>query len=242
MANIDDVWDLDIFEDDGEELDKVTEPSPPRRKLPFDSKKPLVMVETAFLASTACLIWLFDYYFPLGPLLKILFPIPVALIYLRWDKRASWMCACVATLLLSILMGPTRSILFLIPYGLMGVQLGSCWYHKKPWSLSILLGVIIATFGWFFRISLTSILVGTDLWNYIITLTTSFLEWLFLQLGWLTQPDTFLIQILAVVYVILVQTVYVFTVHIAALLLLDRLGNPISRPPHFVETILDYQS
>ncbi|PSB00843.1 DUF2232 domain-containing protein [Merismopedia glauca] len=243
MTNNDDVWDLDIFEDDGDDADKVTpEPVSLPKKSQFQERKPLVMVETAFLASTASLIWLFDYYFPLGPLLRIFFPIPIALVYLRCGKRASWMCACVAGLLLSILMGPPRSILFFIPYGVMGVQLGACWRRKSTWGFSILMGTIIGTFGVFFRVILTSVLVGTDLWNYIITAITSFLEWLFLQLGWLIQPDQFLIQVLAIAYVILVQILYVFVVHLVALLLLDRLNNPISRPPHWVEVILDYQS
>src|SRR4028119_2383198 len=47
---------------------------------------PLAMVETAFLASTSSLIWLINYYFPLGPLLRMFFPIPIALVYLRWGK------------------------------------------------------------------------------------------------------------------------------------------------------------
>lgn len=243
MTNSDDVWDFDIFEDGTEDKDQIEPESlTAKPKSQLQNQKPLVMVETAFLASTASLIWLFDYYFPLGPLLRILFPIPIALMYLRWDKRASWMCACVATLLLSILMGPPRSILFFIPYGLMGVQLGACWRRKASWGTSILLGTIIGTLGLFFRIGLTSVLVGTDLWNYIITAVTSFLEWVFLQLGWLTQPEPLAIQILAVVYAILIQVVYVFIVHLAALLLLDRLKTPISRPPHWVEVILDYQS
>jgi uncharacterized protein YybS (DUF2232 family) len=54
------------------------------------------------------------------------FPIPIALVYLRWGSRASWMSALVSGLLLSVLMGPTRSILFVIPFGIMGVQLGAC--------------------------------------------------------------------------------------------------------------------
>ncbi|NJL45855.1 MAG: DUF2232 domain-containing protein, partial [Leptolyngbyaceae cyanobacterium SM2_3_12] len=45
---------------------------------------PLAMVETAFLASTAALIWLVNTYFPPGPILRILFPLPMALVYLRW--------------------------------------------------------------------------------------------------------------------------------------------------------------
>lgn len=75
----------------------------------------LVTVETAFLASTASLIWLINYYFPLGPVLRIFFALPIALVYLRWGQRASWMAAIVSGLLLSVLMGPTRSIVFLSP-------------------------------------------------------------------------------------------------------------------------------
>jgi uncharacterized protein YybS (DUF2232 family) len=239
MNNNDDSWDLDIFED--EPSDRTTpEPLAPIKKPPSGTQTPLVMVETAFLASTASLIWLFDYYFPLGPLLRILFPIPIALVYLRCGKRASWMCAGVAALLLSILMGPPRSLLFFIPYGVMGVQLGACWHKKISWGFSILMGTIIGTFGVFVRVSLTSILVGTDLWNYIITGVTGLLEWAFLQLGMLIQPDPLMIQILAVLYVIVVQIFYIFVVHLVALLLLDRLKNPISRPPHWVEVLLDY--
>ena len=41
----------------------------------FDGSSPLVMVETAFLASAASLIWLVNFYFPIGPFLRIFFPI-----------------------------------------------------------------------------------------------------------------------------------------------------------------------
>ena len=61
----------------------------------FDGSSPLVMVETAFLASAASLIWLVNFYFPIGPFLRIFFPIPIALIYLRWGARAAWMGALV---------------------------------------------------------------------------------------------------------------------------------------------------
>jgi uncharacterized protein YybS (DUF2232 family) len=114
------------------------------------SKRTLEMVETAFLASTGSLIWLINYYFPLGPILKMFFPVPIALVYLRWNFRASWMAALVSFLLLSVLMGPTRSIIFLIPYGLMGVQLGMLWKRNANWYLSVSLGGLIGTIGFFF--------------------------------------------------------------------------------------------
>lgn len=200
----------------------------------------VVLVETAFLASTASLIWLIDYYFPLGPVLKIFFPIPIALVYLRRGLRASWMSALVAGLLLSVLMGPTRSIVFLMPYGFMGVQLGTFWRRGVNWEFSILVGTIIGTLGLFFRFWLFSLLLGEDLWVYVITQITELTDWIFIQLGLLTQPSFVLIQILAFLMIVINNLVYLLAVHLVALVLLDRLGNPISRPPHWVQVLLDY--
>lgn len=200
----------------------------------------VVMVETAFLASTASLIWLINYYFPIGPLLKIFFPIPIALIYLRRGSRASWMSAIVSGLLLLVLMGPTRSIVFLMPYGLMGVQLGACWQRRASWLLSIVLGALIGSLGIFFHFWLSSILVGEDLWVYVITQITELIDWLFLKLGILAQPSFVLIQTLALCLIIINNLVYLFAVHLVALMLLDRLNNPISRPPEWVRVLLDY--
>ncbi|MEL6439043.1 MAG: DUF2232 domain-containing protein [Cyanobacteria bacterium J06621_8] len=200
----------------------------------------VVMVETAFLASAASLVWLINYYFPLGPVLKIFFPIPIALIYLRRGRRASWMTAIVSGLLLLVLMGPTRSIIFLMPYGFMGVLLGACWQRKVNWLISITLGAAIGSLGLFFRFWLTSILVGENLWIYVITQITQVANWLFLQLGILAQPDFILIQALALGLIIVNNLVYLFAVHLVALMLLDRLDNPISQPPEWVRILLDY--
>lgn len=204
-------------------------------------RAPLAMVETAFLASAASLIWLINYYFPLGPVLRMFFPIPIALVYLRWGNRASWMAAIVSGLLLSVLMGPTRSILFVIPYGLMGVQLGAMWRRQSNWLFSILTGALLGTLGFFFRFWLLSLLLGEDLWVYVMTQITQLTEWGFTRLGLLAQPSLTLIQVLAVVMIIISNFVYLFVVHLVALLLLDRLGNPIPRPPNWVQILLDYE-
>jgi hypothetical protein len=212
-----------------------------QKALPPQSRVPLEMVETAFLASTASLIWLINYYFPLGPILRMFFPIPIALTYIRWGNRASWMSALVSGLLLSVLMGPTRSILFFIPYGVMGVQLGAVWRRQGSWLLSIFTGTLIGTFGFFFRFWLLSVLLGEDLWVYVTTQITGLVEWAFVHLGLLAQPSLALIQAIAVVAIVVNNAVYLFVVHLVALLLLDRLGNPIPRPPQWVQVLLDYE-
>jgi uncharacterized protein YybS (DUF2232 family) len=240
---------IDINDDeinwvDREDSDSIQSPSvsnPKQSQKSFEaSTDTVVMVETAFLASAASLVWLINFYFPLGPVLKIFFPIPIALIYLRRGKRASWMAAIVSGLLLLVLMGPTRSVIFLMPYGLMGVLLGACWHRKVSWLLSITLGATIGSLGLFFRFWLTSILVGENLWIYVITQITQFLDWAFLKLGILAQPDFILIQTFAFALIAINNLVYLFAVHLVALILLDRLDNPISRPPEWVRVLLDY--
>jgi uncharacterized protein YybS (DUF2232 family) len=200
----------------------------------------VVMVETAFLASTASLVWLINFYFPVGPILKIFFPIPIALIYLRRGNRASWMAAIVSSLLLLVLMGPIRSLFFLMPYGLMGVILGTCWTRRLSWLVSIASGAVIGSLGLFFRFWLNSILLSENLWVYVITYITNLLDWVFFQLGILAQPNFALIQTLAIVSVLIQNLVYLFAVHLVALMLLDRLDNPIPRPPEWVRVLLDY--
>jgi uncharacterized protein YybS (DUF2232 family) len=228
-----------VDEDETNEQPKKP-PLKPVKLVSHSTGKTLVMVETAFLASTSGLIWLINYYFPLGPVLRIFFPVPIALVYLRRGHRASWMAALVSSLLLSVLMGPARSIIFLIPYGLMGIQLGACWRRGTSWVISMTLGTIIGTFGLFFRFWLFSIFLGEDLWNYFLTQITELADWLFMKLGLLSEPSLGVIGLLALLMIIMSNIFYLFAVHLAALLVLDRLGNPIPRPPEWIKVILDY--
>ncbi|HEY9850749.1 MAG TPA: DUF2232 domain-containing protein [Leptolyngbyaceae cyanobacterium] len=229
------------FEESSEsDVDKSVDSGASSPQIP-KSPAPLVLVETAFLASTASLIWLVNYYFPVGPLLRIFFPVPIALVYLRWGSRAAWMAAFVSGLLLSVLMGPPRSIQFFIPYGLLGVLLGACWRRRTNWGASISLGALLGTIGFFFRFWLLSILLGEDVWVYAITQVTQMLDWVFLRLGLLIEPSLIVVQAIAIVMVLFSNVVYLFVVHVVSWLLLERLGNPIPDPPQWVQVLLDYE-
>lgn len=211
------------------------------RSRPYDPSTPLITVETAFLASVASLIWLINFYFPLGPVLRVFFPIPIALIYLRWNQRSAWMGAFVSGLLLSVLMGPVRSIQYIIPFGLMGVLLGLLWRRRAPWLVSVPIAALLGSIGFFFRIWFVSVLLGDDLWLYATNQVTDLLDWLFTRLGWLAQPTTTQVQAAIALLVLFNNLVYLFVVHLVAWFLLDRLGNPIPRPPKWVQTLMDYE-
>lgn len=237
-------------EDTNNWVDEDNPSSPPFNDSPATSPFPsaslphpnsLILVETAFLASAASLIWFVNYYFPIGPVLRVFFSLPMALLYLRWGKRASIMGAVASFLLLSVLMGPTRSIVFLIPYGWLGVVLGSAWKRRSAWWVSIGLGSLISACGFFFKYWLLSLLLGRDLWAYATVQITAVAEWLFIKLGILAQPDLVLVQAIAVFLILINSIVYLFVVHLVALLLFDRLNNPIPRPPNWVQILLDYE-
>ncbi|HEY9890050.1 MAG TPA: DUF2232 domain-containing protein [Candidatus Obscuribacterales bacterium] len=221
------------------------EVAPPRARRP--EVGPVAMVETAFLASAASLLWLVNAYFPPGPLLRIVFPLPIALVYLRWGPRAAWMAALVSGLLLAVLMGPPRSLLFVMPYGLLGVQLGWLWRRGASWYASIGLGTLLSTLGFFVRLWLLSLMLGEDLWIYLISQATQVINWVlerlinlgFLGWGSLSQSNTTLVQGVALVIVLVSSLVYLFTVHLASWLLLERLGEKMPPPPAWVQQLLE---
>ncbi len=216
------------------EAPKPLEPPPN-----LSGKIPLELVETAFLASAVSLIWLMNSYFPIGPFLRLFFPIPIALVYLRRGHRAAWMGTLVSGLLLTVLMGPTRSILFVIPFGFLGVLLGWSWRKGSNWNTSILLGTVLGSLGLLFRVWLLSILAGDNLWLYVNIQIKNWLEWLFLLIGWLAQPNLALIQVAAVGMIFVNNLLYLFVVHLLAYWLFERLGNPIPDPPEWVKVLLD---
>jgi uncharacterized protein YybS (DUF2232 family) len=208
---------------------------------------PLAMVETAFLASTASLLWMVSYYLSIGPWVRILFPTPIALVYLRWGHRAAWMCALVTGLLLSVLMGPYLSLLFCVPYALVGVQLGAMWKRGLGWFPSIATGTLLSTLGFFFRLSILSIFLGEDLWSYLTNRITDLLQWILTRLvDWnllgldvLGQTNLPTVQLVTIGMVLSSDVVYLFTVHLVAWLLLERIGNPIPAPPRWVQVLME---
>ena len=223
--------------------------APPARKAVASpiGKGPVAMVETAFLASAASLMWLINLYFPPGPLLRILFPVPVALVYLRWNSRSAWMATLVSGLLLAILIGPPRSLLYVIPYGVLGVQLGYHWRRRTSWLISLPIGAMIVTLGIFFRIWLLSWMAGEDLWGYLVAQVIQLTDWLtnrlldfgLLGFGTLGEISPGMIQVVAVSMVFFSSIIYLFTVHLTAWILLERMGITMPSPPRWVQQILE---
>jgi uncharacterized protein YybS (DUF2232 family) len=198
----------------------------------------LALVETAFLASTTALIWLFNFYFPIGPVLRIFFGIPIALAFMRWNRRTAWMTALVASLLLSVFLGPPRSLQFLMPHGFLGVLLGGFWKRKANWWVSIGWGSLLTGVGLLFQVGLLSVLLGDNLWLYVNQQVTGLVDWIFANLGILTEVNLVVVQSVALMIIFLNAAIYNLVVHLAAWLLFERLGTPIPPPPEWLQSLL----
>jgi uncharacterized protein YybS (DUF2232 family) len=219
---------------------RTSQPKPPvPGDINVDPRHPRIMVETAFLASTSALLWILNFYFPIGPLFRMMFALPTAIAYLRWGKRAGWMTAVVAALLLGVLMGPPRGLLFFIPYGLLGVLLGGLWRAKASWAYSFGWGVLLMNIGVVFQAIFASLLSGTNLWIYINQQVRGLLSWGFERLGLLVDPSLAAVQVVAVVLMTIQALGYLLLVHLVALLLMERLGHPIPDPPPWLQALID---
>jgi uncharacterized protein YybS (DUF2232 family) len=196
-------------------------------------------VETAFLASAASLMWLLSAYFPGGQTLKPMLAMPLILVYLRWGKRAGLMSVVVSSLLLLVLMGPTRSILFTIPYGLVGLQLGAFWRRGIGWGPSLLAGTLLDCGGFFLRFWLTSLLLGEDLWALFLARAADIVGWFFDRLGILAEPSIWSVQGVAIGLLLANSFLSILITHLLGLLLFERFGGPIPRPPAWLEDMLE---
>jgi uncharacterized protein YybS (DUF2232 family) len=81
-------------------------------------------------------------------------------------------------------------------------------------------------------------MLGEDLWRYVINQVTGFLQWAFLNLGILAQPNPFMVQICGLILVALNGFLYLLTVHVSAYLILERMKQPIPGPPKWLEDLL----
>jgi uncharacterized protein YybS (DUF2232 family) len=207
----------------------------------IESQQPIptrAIVESAFLASVTATIFLINTYFPVGPLLRMFYPVPTALIYLRWGAKSAWKTMLVTLLLLSVLMGPLRSIQFAMPFGFLGLLLGYLWKRQLPWTISIPLGTLLSTLGTIFQLALLSVMVGENLWVYVTVQMTGFLGWLWEIFGSLDRPSLWLVQTLAIGGVIFSSFVYQLLVHLISLFLLERIGNPIPNGPKWLTNLI----
>ncbi len=200
----------------------------------------LNIIETSYLASLSSLLWVALYYLPIGgALLRLILPLPMILLHLRRGTKTAFEGLLIQFLLLFIIMGPVRGTLFLFPYGILAFWLGWCWFKKKSWRISLTIGVIIGTVGFFLRVIALSTLVGDNLWVLITRASYSLIEKLIGLLNLPFSPSIISIQLGALLLIVFQEIVYVITVYVVAYSLFPRLKLTIPDPPRLLTNLVD---
>jgi len=200
----------------------------------------LDLIEPSYLASLASLLWIALYYLPVGgALLRLILPLPIALLQLRRGTKVAVDGILVQILLLIILMGPIRGPLFLFPYGTLSFWLGWCWLKNKNWWFSLFSGILIGASGFLIRVFALSILVGENLWTLVTRASYGLIQKFasVIDISW--SPSVTLIQLVAIFLVIFQEFVYVLTIHIIANAVFPRLKSSIPEPPNRISNFVD---
>ena len=200
----------------------------------------LNLIEPSYLASLSSLFWIGLYYLPVGgALLRLILPLPIALLQLRRGSKVAFDGIIVQIFLLIILMGPIRGPLFLFPYGILSFWLGWCWLNKKNWWYSWSYGIAIGASGFIIRVFALSILVGENLWMIISRASYGLIDKLtsLLNIPW--SPSLFFIQFVAILLIVFQELVYVLTIHIIAYAVFPRLKSFLPDPPNKISRFVD---
>ena len=200
----------------------------------------LDLIEPAYLASLASLLWIALYYLPVGgALLRLILPLPISLLQLRRGTKVALDGICIQILLLIILMGPIRGPLFLFPYGILSLWLGWCWLKSKSWWFSLFSGILIGASGFLIRVFALSILVGENLWILVTRASYGLIQKFasIIDISW--TPSVTFIQLVAIFLVIFQEFVYVLTIHIIAYAVFPRLKSSIPQPPNRISGFVD---
>jgi uncharacterized protein YybS (DUF2232 family) len=202
-------------------------------------RQALRMMETAYLAAAAALIWLALYYLPVGgALFRLALPLPLALLVLRRGWTSGLEGVAVALLLLTALMGPVRGPLMLFPYGLLSLWLGWCWRQRLSWWLSWGGGLLLGAIGFLVRVVALSLLVGENLWVVITRAGAGLLDRLVDLLRLPLAPDLVEVQLMALGLVLFQQLVYVLALHALAYWIFPRLQSPLPDPPAQLQSLV----
>ena len=200
----------------------------------------LNIVETSYLASLSSLLWVALYYLPIGgAFLRLILPLPIILLHLRRGTKAALEGLLIQFLLLFVIMGPVRGTLFLFPYGGLSFWLGWCWFKEKSWRLSLTLGVIIGTIGFFLRVIALSTLIGDNLWVLITRASYGLIEKFIGFFNLSFSPSILSIQLVAILLIIFQEIVYVLTVHVVAYSIFPRFKLIIPNPPRLLNSLID---
>lgn len=105
-------------------------------------------LEGALMAGLVCIFVAVTYYVPIsGLIFSVVWPIPIALLYRRYDLRTALLAVIVATLILMALVGPLNALDTALLFGPLGLALGYAFRRGWPTGRTLALGTLAVAFA-----------------------------------------------------------------------------------------------
>lgn len=122
------------------------------------------LVETALLTALAVVLILITTYVPvLGIICTFIWPLPIAMVYIRHGVKNSVLSLAVTGIIAGMMVGPIVALGLVTSLGLTGVILGYCISKKKPSSFTLIAITIVTFISSLITIKLYSIVAGQDI-------------------------------------------------------------------------------
>lgn len=129
------------------------------------------IVEAGLMAVMVFIIMMIVALVPgVGNIGSFILPVPITILYLRYDKKVAFSCIIVSSILIGIFYSPVMALASMLHYGLMGVILGYAVKSKKSAKI---------TFLYLFLSNLIGTLINLALYIYVF---------MGINLGKLLQP------------------------------------------------------
>ncbi|KAJ9534390.1 hypothetical protein QJQ45_016087 [Haematococcus lacustris] len=176
------------------------------------------LVETAMLAAVSGLAYLVSTLLKLDGSLGYFLPLPVVLAALRGGIAAGWRTMTATGFLLVVLLGPFRSLSYVLIHGLLAASLATMWKAKANFWVVVVVGAAVRMAGQMAYLVLSSVTLNENLFAVMMSNVYAMLDQICAAVGAHGSPSTMaimcvvfaLLSVNALCYVFLLQVIYRF--------------------------------
>ncbi|KAF5727780.1 hypothetical protein HS088_TW22G01477 [Tripterygium wilfordii] len=187
-------------------------------------QKTLRLVECSMFAAVTGLLYFLSNSLSIENYFGCFFALPIVISSLRWGIAAGRKTMVATAMLLFVLSGPVKALIYLLTHGLTGLTLGSLWRLGADWRVSIVLCTIVRAMGAVGYVLTTSFLISENILALITINIHASLTLIFAATGINIVPSMNIIYAIFGTLVLLNCGFFVFLLHLLYSVFLTRLG------------------
>eukprot|EP00877_Chromochloris_zofingiensis_P005383 jgi/Chrzof1/14846/Cz09g18080.t1 len=196
------------------------------------------LVETAMLAAVSGLAYLLSTLLKLDNSIGYFLPLPIVIASMRSGIGAGWNTMLATAFLLSVLLGPLRSITYVLVHGILAACLGTLWRYQSSWGISIFLGAVIRMSGQLGYLLLSSVTMNENLFAVILSNVHGLLDQVSAAMGVSGAPSTLAIKCMIFALLLVNGLCYVFLLHVVYWFILTGMGFKVGPLPGMIRKYL----